>query len=407
MALILVFSSSAMAAGPKTNFRDCTGSSFRECYRKDCYVDACPVTNGKPVCDPLQMNPRFPPSRAHADFVTFKNASRPLKWSAEGKAKGTFLFVHGLSDSPYTFGLMAEAVSKYGYNSVAILLTGHGADNATNNRMTTITKKAWLEDVDKGFDYARELYPNTPIFLSGFSTGGALSVLYLTTEKGKKALPGPSQSKDRPLKGIVLFDAALAVPGLNGLALDAMAEFQDLRNKIRKGIRITSERDDLSKDTAAQVGTNPARVPFMTSKIAPALGDVIDALGEKNYKMKIPTIAFFTSGAGNDPGDYDTIDSKTSKERLEMYIDSKAPLTMPEGFEDQTHNQLLTYFELGACVPVITVPGKNINMKFKDLASQTIKFANDTLKASAKAEAEAKAKAEEERRRRGLASPRR
>jgi len=312
---------------------------------------------------------KLPQSRKGPDFVAFKTASNPFFMKARGKAKGTFLLVHGLSDSPYTFGPLAEDLANNGYNSVAILLTGHGADNQKNHSYTTITSEAWQADLEQGLKYTARLFPKTPIFLSGFSTGGAVSVLFLLTHKLKESiLPGPKQDPNFPLKGLVLFDPAL---GLDS-ARETVIKNRWLLHRIAPPAN-NSGPEDASKT----VGNNPARITFATGDLSLALGTTIWKIDQSKANLKIPALTFFTSGAGDTPGEAEVISVRRSKDKLEKIFTGERKVS--GNFVGQIHTQLLNREELGACGPRIKLPGHYKNARFPDLVKEVVQFADKNL----------------------------
>lgn len=345
------------------NIRAC--SSFHSCFAQDCFASFCPVVRGEPQCDMAKV--RLPKSRSEPGFVTFKNASRPFFWNAKGRAKGTFLFVHGLSDSPYTFGPLAEELAARGYNSVAILLTGHGADNHLNHTADSITAEAWQSDLNEGLRYTVQKYRGSPLFLSGFSTGGAVVTLFLLQHKN--LLPGPQQDKRIPLRGIVLYDPALGL----SVAPQALIQNKDL---LRRVVPPGSP-----EDASITVGNNPARIPFDTVNIAPALGQTIAKIDEKISELNIPTLGLFTSGSGNsaDEGGATTILTWRARGKLQKIVPRQAPLVSPTTFIQQIHNQILNREELGACVPRIKREGHYVNTDFSSLVKLTVDFADSHL----------------------------
>lgn len=85
-----------------------------------------------------------------------------------GKKKG-ILVIHGLSDSPFTSRDIANYFNQNCFTVYSILLTGHGTRPGD---LLKISYKDWIKQVEYG---VKELAKKVDkIYISGFSTGGAL-----------------------------------------------------------------------------------------------------------------------------------------------------------------------------------------------------------------------------------------
>lgn len=109
-----------------------------------------------------------------------------------GKYQKGVLLIHGLSDSPYLIRPIARHLQSRGFLVRAILLPGHGT---VPGDLLKVSYQAWTRAVAYGLSTLRA--DADQIYLGGFSTGGALSML--------QAL------KDTDIKGLFLFSPALAV----------------------------------------------------------------------------------------------------------------------------------------------------------------------------------------------------
>lgn len=94
----------------------------------------------------------------------------------EGQPKGAAVFLHGLTDSPYSLRHIARQYRERGFVAVAIRLPGHGTVPAG---LTEIEWEDWLAATRLAVREARRLAgPSAPLHLVGFSNGGALALMY-------------------------------------------------------------------------------------------------------------------------------------------------------------------------------------------------------------------------------------
>jgi esterase/lipase len=110
----------------------------------------------------------------------------------DGKYGRGILLIHGLSDSPYLLQPLARHLQKQGFFVRTILLPGHGT---VPGDLLDIRYEEWIRAVQYGIRTMKGEV--TDLFLGGFSTGAALSVL--------------ESMKDKEIKGLVLISPALAV----------------------------------------------------------------------------------------------------------------------------------------------------------------------------------------------------
>ena len=120
-----------------------------------------------------------------------------------GKFKKGILLIHGLLDSPYIIKQVALYLQSKGFLVRSILLPGHGTVPAD---LTKVSHHEWIKATEYGIH--RLQHHAEKVYLSGFSTGGALSI--------HQALKNPV------IKGLILFSPALGIKtkmaGFAGLA---------------------------------------------------------------------------------------------------------------------------------------------------------------------------------------------
>ena len=240
-----------------------------------------------------------------ADQSDFKNASRPfVMYSQIQPAKGSVVLTHGLTDSPYSMGQIAENLRKHGYNVVSILLSNHGADHKDCD-MSELQR--WPSDVENGVALAHKLFgTNGKLCLGGYSTGGALTVDY------EQSHPGTEIACN------LLFDPALAIPH----PIETRAEV-DVGTAL---IDVGFKKLQVAKTPSGKPenSANPARTPYCDSdgiSIFQTMSRVRKAANldsSRGRRIDIPTFSVFSSGKSGiftDPNAL-TVDSAAGKKAL-------------------------------------------------------------------------------------------
>ena len=94
----------------------------------------------------------------------------------EGPPVGAVVFLHGLTDSPYSLRHIARLYRSHGYVSVAIRLPAHGT---VPGALTKVRWQEWQAATRLAVREARRRTgPNAPLHIVGFSNGGALALKY-------------------------------------------------------------------------------------------------------------------------------------------------------------------------------------------------------------------------------------
>ena len=93
-----------------------------------------------------------------------------------GTPVGAVVFLHGLTDSPYSLRHLARRYRAKGFVSVAIRIPGHGTVPAG---LTGVGWEDWMAATRLAVREARRrVGPTAPLHLVGFSNGGALALMY-------------------------------------------------------------------------------------------------------------------------------------------------------------------------------------------------------------------------------------
>lgn len=130
-----------------------------------------------------------------------RNWNRSFEMVADEPAAGVLL-LHGMSDSPYSLRALGESLHRQGATVVGLRFPGHG---------TAPSGLRGLRDVDMmaatkiGARHVRELVGDRPVYVVGYSTGGALAVDY--------ALTAIEDDTSPQFTGIVLISPSIGVTG--------------------------------------------------------------------------------------------------------------------------------------------------------------------------------------------------
>jgi alpha-beta hydrolase superfamily lysophospholipase len=109
----------------------------------------------------------------------------------DGPPAGAAVFLHGLTDSPYSLRHIAGRYRAHGYLSVAIRLPAHGTVPAA---LTQIAWEDWMAATRLAVREARRRTgPSKPLHIVGFSNGGALALKYALDALDDQTLPRPNR----------------------------------------------------------------------------------------------------------------------------------------------------------------------------------------------------------------------
>ncbi len=122
--------------------------------------------------------------------------------------RGAALLLHGLSDSPYSLRAIGQSLNREGLFVIGLRLPGHGVAPAGLTRAT-------MEDFAAAVRLAarhlkREVGDGVPMYLVGYSNGGALAVDYALARLEGEDLP--------EVKGLVLLSPAIGITAGAALA---------------------------------------------------------------------------------------------------------------------------------------------------------------------------------------------
>lgn len=163
----------------------------------------------------LNVTEKLPPSTQEASNRYDKNSfvyapdfaenwNRSFVLMPDGKPVGAAVFLHGMTDSPYSLRHIAKLYRKGGFVAVGIRMPGHGTvpGGLTDVKMETWDAAAKLA-VREAVRIAGE---DAPLHIVGYSNGGALAMKYALDALGDSSLRRP----DRlvllsPMIGVTLY----------------------------------------------------------------------------------------------------------------------------------------------------------------------------------------------------------
>ena len=125
-----------------------------------------------------------------------KNSGNAPRIYSQSDARATVVLFHGLSDSPFFMRSIAEHLNRGPYRVILPLTPGHGQIEADADMQDPDMLQAWRQHMAQVMQFAHDF--GDPVFVGGFSTGGAFATEY--------SLQNPDQ-----VAGLMLFSAALAL----------------------------------------------------------------------------------------------------------------------------------------------------------------------------------------------------
>lgn len=131
----------------------------------------------------------------------------------QGAPVGAAVFLHGLTDSPYSLRHIARLYRARGYVSVALRLPAHGT---VPGALTKVTWEEWLAATRLAVREAkRRTGPSAPLHIVGFSNGGALALKYALDALGDDRLARPDRLVlISPMIGLTSFARFAGLAGL-------------------------------------------------------------------------------------------------------------------------------------------------------------------------------------------------
>lgn len=136
-----------------------------------------------------------------------KNWNRSIEMR-QSQPAAAVLLLHGLSDSPYSMRALAESLHENGATVLALRVPGHGTVPAG---LVDVRWQDMAAAVRLAAQHLDESTGGAPLYLVGYSNGGALAINY--------ALAGLADSTLPPAAGLVLLSPEIGVSGVAAFAV--------------------------------------------------------------------------------------------------------------------------------------------------------------------------------------------
>jgi alpha-beta hydrolase superfamily lysophospholipase len=192
---------------------------------------------------------------------------------------GGVLLLHGLTDAPYSFRALSEALNEHGYWVLAMRMPGHGT---APSGLADFSWRDMSAAVELGMRHLASKVGDRPVHMVGYSTGAPLALDYTLKALEETAEPVPASLilfspaiGLHPAAGLAQFKSALSVvPGLGSLEwLQTMPEFDPYKyNSFPTNAAVQVHR--LTRSVAGRVaararsGSDPTLPPILVFKSA-------------------------------------------------------------------------------------------------------------------------------------------
>jgi alpha-beta hydrolase superfamily lysophospholipase len=207
-------------------------------------------------------------------FATDWNRSYILE--PGGMPVGAAVFLHGLTDAPYSLRHLAAVYRDRGFVAIGIRLPGHGTVPAG---LTEVEWEDWMAATRLAVrEAARRAGPGKRLHVVGFSNGGALAVKYALDAIADNTLPRPERVVLlSPMIGITGFARYAGLAGLPAFFpafaraawLDVLPEFNPFKynsfpvNGARQAYQVTQAAQERISQAASD-GSIAALPPIHT-----------------------------------------------------------------------------------------------------------------------------------------------
>lgn len=151
-------------------------------------------------------SPIYPPAFAQ-DF------NRTYVLQPKGEPAGAAVFLHGLTDSPYSHRHLAQLYADHGFIAIVLRLPGHGT---VPGSLTKIDCEDWIAATRLAMREARRrVGPGKPVHIVGYSNGGALALMHALDALDDPALVAPARIVLlSPMVGVTEFARFAGLAGL-------------------------------------------------------------------------------------------------------------------------------------------------------------------------------------------------
>ncbi len=164
------------------------------------------------VYDKIKSDDRDPINRFDRSSKSYpgrwpRNWNRSFELAASQPAAGVLL-LHGMSDSPYSLRAIGQDLNRAGAWVVGLRMPGHGT---APSGLVTLKWQDMNTATRLAMKHLKTKVPDVPIYVIGYSTGGALAVKYALDTLDEPQLP--------KVKKLILISPAIGVTPAAALAV--------------------------------------------------------------------------------------------------------------------------------------------------------------------------------------------
>jgi alpha-beta hydrolase superfamily lysophospholipase len=234
------------------------------------------------VIDRIEPEDRLAINRYHRGSRTdpaqwARNWNRSFEFPARDPKIGVLL-LHGMSDSPYSLRSIGERLREDDAWVVGLRLPGHGT---TPSGLRTISWQDMAAATRLAMDHLKDRVGDRPIYIVGFSNGGALAVHYALSTLDEPDLPSAD--------GLVLISPAIGVSPVAVLAVWQARLGNLLGMPKLEWTGISLEYDPF------KYGSFAVNAGDVTYRLTIEIQARFDALGKDNRLTGMPPILAFQS----------------------------------------------------------------------------------------------------------------
>ena len=135
------------------------------------------------------------------------NWNRSFHWQNDNPEIGVLL-LHGMSDSPYSMRIIGEDLHSHGASVIGLRIPGHGQ---APSGLLGVEWEDMAESVELAMRHLRATTVDRPLYIVGYSNGGALAVHY--------ALESLHEEDHPAINGLVLLSPEIGISKLAALAI--------------------------------------------------------------------------------------------------------------------------------------------------------------------------------------------
>jgi alpha-beta hydrolase superfamily lysophospholipase len=257
--------------------------------------------------------------------------SDPDRWSPNwnrtfelsGKApKAGILLLHGMSDSPYSLRSLGQRLHGAGAWVVGLRLPGHGT---APSGLVGVKWQDMAAAVRVSMDHLRDKVGDRPVYIVGYSNGGALAVYYAISALENNALPS--------VDGMVLLSPAIGVT-----PLAAFAVWQARLGRLL-GLQKLAWTDILPEYDPFKYNSFAVNAGDQVYRLTAEIQSKMKTLGDKKALERFPPVLAFQSA----------VDATVSTQAL---IDGLLGQLSPDGHE-------LVIFDINRLSEIEQILGKD------------------------------------------------